>query len=70
MFLLKLIGKKKSLDTNIFDKKNLALNKKDLTSIDKAIKIADKNKDIKMSDIKQISLKNEYITSNQLKLEI
>lgn len=61
LLLLKPMDKEKSLYTNVFDKKNLAFDKKNLANI---TKITDKNKDIKISDIRQLNLKNEYTTSN------
>lgn len=58
--LIKLINKKKSLYTDIFERKNSALNKKDLASIDKVAKIPGRNKNIKMLNIKYILLKNKH----------
>lgn len=61
--LIKPISIKKSLYTNIFNKKNLA-------SINKIAKIPGKNKDLKIPDIKYIIFKSKYITFSRLRSKI
>lgn len=59
--LLKPINKEKNLYINVPKKKNLFnINKK----------ISDKSKTIKIPNVKHITSKTKYITSNQLRLEI
>lgn len=77
LLLLELINKDESLYIDIFDKKNLALDKKDLVldkknpaSINKAIEMLSKNKDIKMPNIRHIYYEIKYITSSWLKSKI
>lgn len=68
--LIEPMSKKNSLYRNLFDKKDLILTKKDLIGINKVVEISNRNKNIKMSNIRHIISKNKYITSNQLKSEI
>lgn len=57
MSLVKLISEKKSLFTNV-------LNRKDLASID--VEILDKSEVVKMPEVKYITLESKYITFIQL----
>lgn len=70
LLLLKSVSKKKSPFIDVFNKKDLALNKRYLASINKATKMPDKSKDRKMPNIRHILPKNKNINSSQSKLEI
>lgn len=65
LFLLKSVSKKKSPFIDVFNKEDLALNKRYLASINKAAKMPGK-----MPNIKHILFKNKHINSSQSKLEI
>lgn len=64
LLLVKLISKKKSLYTDILEKKNSAFNKKNLASIDEVAKMPGKSEDIEMPNIKHIFFKNKHTTSS------
>lgn len=70
MLLVKLISKKKSLYIDGLDKKDLALNKRDLASINKTPEMLDRNKDIKMPDVRHIYSENKQIIFNQSRSKI
>lgn len=60
--LIKQISKKESLNINALNKKNLAFNRRDPASIDKAVKMLHNSENIKKSDIRHIFSKNKYTT--------
>lgn len=68
--LVKLINKKKSLYIDVLNKKNPALDKKDLASIAEAAKMPNKNKDTKISDVSYILSNSKYMTFSWSRSEI
>lgn len=68
--LIKPISKNKSLYIDVFDKKNLVLNRKNLASIDKVAEMLSKSEDTKMPDIKHIPPKSKYTIFSQLRSRI
>lgn len=68
--LIKSMNKKKRSYMNAFDKRDPALNKKDLISIYKIVKIINKSKNTKMSNMRYITLENNYSNSSWSKLAI
>lgn len=70
MLLIKLISKKKSWYINALNKRNLALDKKDLASIDKFVKMFKRSEDTNMPNIKQKLFENKHTTFSKSRLGI
>lgn len=62
--MVKPISKKENFYTNTFNKRDWALNKRDLSGINKAVEMFGRSKDTKMLDIKHIPPKSKYNISS------
>lgn len=69
LLLVELISKKESLYTDTFDRKDLALDRKDPTDIDKAAEMSGGSENTKMPNIRHIFPKSKHTNSNRSRSE-